>query len=121
MEVGRAATASGLDAFGDELDDFVEDFAREPFEGRSAAAQIEELALLPRLRRAGSDDLLGEDVERGFGRQQAVELAVADPAQESRAFDEFVAGERIQPALRCPAAEVTGATDALEEGREAAG
>jgi hypothetical protein len=65
--------------------------------------------------------LLGEDVERGLGRHDGIERAFLHCQQESGALDQFVAGQGKEAALRCAAAAVAGAADALEEGGDAAG
>ena len=88
--------------------------------GRGAAAQREELVLVPVLGRAGRDDLLGEDVERRVAHGDAVDLAAAGRAHEGRALDELVAGEREEAALGRGDQRVARAADALERGGDRA-
>ena len=88
--------------------------------GRGLAEESEEIVLAPGLARGLGDDLLGEDVERGDGRVDAVEAAGLDGADEGGALDELIAGGREEAALRREAEGVAGAADALEERRHAA-
>ena len=53
-------------------------------------------------------------------RLDRVELPGADGAEQRRALDELVAGERVQPALRHAGTRVVRAADALQERGDAA-
>ena len=88
--------------------------------GRGLAEEGEEVVFAPGLAGGFGDDLLGEDVERGDGREEAVEAPGLDGADERGALDELVARRREEAALRREAEGVAGAADALEEGRHAA-
>ena len=65
-------------------------------------------------------DLLGQDVERPLGDDQAVELAAADGVHQGRALDQLVAGEREEPPLGEAAQVVAGAADPLQQGGDRA-
>ena len=120
MNVRGAPAAPGLDPICDQREHRVEVAAREVLVGSGAPHQVEQLRLLPRLRRAGRDDLLGEDVERRLGRMHRVELARAHAAHERGALDQLVARRGKQASLRHGAARMARAADSLEEGGQAA-
>jgi hypothetical protein len=104
----------------DELDDFVERLAGQRRVGRGAAHERVELVGGPL---AGADfghDLLGEDVERRDRRLDRIELARAYRTEQRCALDQLVSGQRVQAALRDARPRVIRATDALQEGRNAA-
>ncbi len=85
-----------------------------------AAQQREQLVFAPFLRGDLGDDLLRQHVERLVGNRQAIELAATHAVEQRRAFDQLVARQRKQPALRRAADRVAGAADALQEGRDRA-
>ena len=120
VEVGRGLAGADGDAFAEHLDDLVEVVTVEFRVGCGLAEEVEEVVLAPGLAGGLGDDLLGEDVERRYGRVEAVEAAGLDGAHEGGALDELVAGRREEAALRREAEGVAGAADALEEGRHAA-
>ncbi len=115
----RAAPARG-DAFGQHVHHRVEVRPLHLGVGRGAAAQREELILVPFLGGAGCDDLLGEHVERGHAHGDAIDLAATGRPHEGRALDELVAGEGKEPPLGYRAQGVSGAADALESGGDGA-
>ena len=120
VQVGAAAASPGGDALGEQLHDRIEVLPREGREGRRSTHQRVEIRLLPALRRAGRDDLLGEDVEWGLGRLEAIQSPLPDPVKQCGALQQLVPGGRIEATLRRRSPGVARATDALEKGGEAA-
>ena len=118
MDIGGAAAAAGLDTFGNELNHFIKGLARQSLIRRGAQVEFIELGFFPGLRCTRGHDLLRQNIEGRDGRDQTIEPSVSNPAQETRAFDEFVAGQRIEPPLRSPATEMPRASDSLQESRE---
>ncbi len=121
MKIGRAAAAPGFDSIGNQLDDLVEGFARQTFEGRGVTHESIEIVFLPGLGRAGGHDLLCQDVERCPGWVKPIEAPLTDSAKQARAFDQLVASQRVEPALRRSSAKMTRSPHALKEGRDASG
>ena len=78
MNQRGASAAFGAETFGQHFHDAVEFFAREIAIRIGRAHKLEQIVLVPILGRTGSDDLLGEDVERFFGNLEAIEFAVAN-------------------------------------------
>ena len=85
-----------------------------------AAHQREQLVLAPFPRRDLGDDLLRQHVERLLGDDEPVELAAAHAVEQRGAFDQLVARQRKQPALRRAADGVARAPDPLQEARDRA-
>ncbi len=83
-----------------------------------AARQREQLVFAALDRGRFGHDLLRQNVERRIVRHDAVQLAAAERSQQRRAFDEIVARDREQAALRDAGDRVTGSADALNEGRD---
>src|SRR5439155_21127045 len=102
---------------GQHADDGAEIGARQLAVGPRPATQRKERLLLPFLCGDLGDDLLRDDIEWPLGDRDAVEFAALDALQERRAFDEFVARLREEPALRCAVNGVARAPDPLEKGR----
>ena len=115
MQVRAAHAAPAREAFGEHLHHFVEALARQPRIRRRARKTRIQRVLLPLRACHFGDDLLREHVERRFGNAQRVELAALHAIEQRRAFDELVARQREQPALRHAADMVPGAADALQE------
>ena len=120
MQIGAAAAALGVDAFGEHAHHGVEILALEIAVRIRAAHEIEQLVLAVFARRDFGDDLLREHVERMLGDAQAVELAAAHGIEQRDAVDELVAAAREDAALRHAAHRVVGAAHALQEYRDAA-
>jgi len=78
------------------------------------AKQVEESVFVPFFRSTGGDNLLGQNVERGIGDDETVEVALADGADEGGAFDEIVAGGGKEAALGNGSAPVAGTAYALK-------
>ncbi len=116
----RRATGTFADALRQHLDDVIEVVAVEVAEGPGATGEVVEAVFGPVLAGALGDNLLREDVERGDGLDDAVEAAGAHGADQGGALDELVAAGGEEAALRLEAEGVTGAADALQEGRDAA-
>ena len=77
---------------------------------------------MPVGRRGGlGDELLGEDVERGFGDADPVEVPVLHGDGERRALDQIVAGRREQPSLRGRPEPVPRASHPLQRHGDGAG
>src|SRR5216684_7344029 len=114
VEIGCVAAASAGDAFGQHFDDFVEVLSRKIAVGIGAAKEMEEFLFVPILGGAHGDDLLREDVQGGFGNGDAIEIALANGADERGGFEQVIAGGGKEPALGNCAAPVSGATNALQ-------
>jgi len=85
----------------------------------SPAKQRAERLLVPFLGRRLRHHLLREHVERLFGNENAVELAVLRRADHRRALDQVVPGEREDPSLGKAGHRVAGAPHALQQRRDA--
>ena len=109
-----------LKPFGQHLHDRGEILARQVAVRPGAAEQREQRVLAPFLRRDLGDDLLRQHVERPLRDGEPVEFAARDAVEQRGAFDEFVARQREQPALRRAADRVARAPDALQERRDRA-
>src|SRR3989442_13805320 len=121
MEVSRCFAGSYRDALIEHFDDLVEVVPVEFGVRRRLAEESEQVVLAPRLAGGFGDDLLGEDVERRNGWEEAVEAAGLDAADEGGALDELVAGRREEAALWREAEGVAGAADGLGGGRHGTG
>jgi hypothetical protein len=121
VDVCAAPAATGLDAFARQRDHFVELGPREVVEGRGAPDERVEIVGAPLACGDLGDHLLGGDVEGEARGVDGVEPAGAHGHEQRGAFDELVAGEWEQPALRCARPAVVRAAHALEEGGDAAG
>ena len=121
VQVGGPAAAAGPDPLRDQLGDLVEVLGRQARERGGPPDQGQQVVLGPVLGRALRHDLLGQDVQRAVRDLQGVEPAGPHAAQQRRGFHQLVAGRRVQPPGRYPAAAVVGPADPLEEGGEAAG
>ena len=109
------------DAGGQHVDGLIEGLALQLAVGRGATHQLEEVILNPLfLRRSLGDDLLRQNLNRRFGLADAVEVAALDGADHRRAFDELVQRRGEERAVRNQSEGVTGASDALKEGRDPA-
>ncbi len=88
--------------------------------GQARRTRAKRSSSVPLLGGRGGHDLLGQDVERLLGDDQAVELAPAHRVHQGRALDQLVAGEREEPPLGQAAEMVAGPPDALEQGGDRA-
>ena len=112
---GRAAAAAGGKALGRHLQHAVERRAIEVAIGPRARHQREEIVFRAVAACGLGDDLLRQHVERRVVRDDGVEQAGPDRAQERRAFHEIVARHREHPALRGSGNRVARAPDALQQ------
>ena len=71
-----------------------------PSVGPSATDQREDRVLTPLTRGDLGDDLLRQHVERQLRDYEAIELAATDAVEQCCAFDQLVARQREEPALR---------------------
>ena len=83
-------------------------------QAKGAAKQVEERTLIPFIGGAGGNDLLRQDVERGFGDDELVEIVVLDGTDERRAFHQFVTRGGENAAFRDGPAPVIGTPNALQ-------
>ena len=118
MDVCAPPAAPRRIAVGEHAHDVVELLAGQVAVGMRPAHQVEQRFLAPLLARHRGHDLLGEDVERLLGDQEAVEPTLADGAQQRRAFDQVVARQREQTALGNGLEVVAGAAHPLQQGRD---
>ncbi len=99
MQQGAAAPAAGAESVRQHAHTLVEFLAAQlPVRIRSAH-EIEQLLLGPFARGHFGGYLLGEHVERCRRNLQAVQFAAPYRVEQRRAFHQFVAGKRKQPAL----------------------
>ena len=123
VQEGAPASPRGRDALGEHADHLVEGGAAEVSVGIRAAHEIEQaVQIVPFLRRRSrfGDELLREDVERGLGNADSVEVAGVHRGHERRALDQFVAGGGKEPSFRDGAQPVAGAPHPLEGHRDGA-
>ncbi|MDR8952911.1 hypothetical protein FEP76_01388 [Burkholderia multivorans] len=120
VQIRTAHAAAAREAFREHLHHVVEALARQARIRRGAREARVERVLAPFRARDFGDDLLGEHVERRLRNPQRVEFAAAHAVEQRRAFDELVARQRKQPALRHAADVVSRAADALQERRDPA-
>ncbi len=122
VEMGSPSSPAGGDPPRDEIHHVVEVPALEAGVGRGPLHQGVEGVDLPLL--AGGHlghELLSQDVEGGYRRMEGIEVAGADSGHEGGAFDELVAGQRIEAPGRCALELVVGPPHPLEEGPDGAG
>ena len=105
-------------ALGVQRDHLIELLALEVAVGPGAAERGEEVTLRPWLGHAGRHHLLGQDVQGTGRRGRAVQQAVAHAAQERRALDQLVEGQREEPPLGDAGQRVPRAAHPLQEGRD---
>jgi len=113
QEVGAIAPTSGVDAFREHFDDGIEFDAGQIAVGIGAADGGEQVVDSPLLAGAHGDDLLRQDVQRGLGDLDAVEMPVAHSVDERAAFHQFIAGGGKDAAFRNRSVPVTRAANAL--------
>ena len=117
----RDALHLGGERVGERPDHGDEVLAREaPVGRRPGEARVEDVQR-ERLGGHRGDDLLGEDVERRLGHPDAVELLLADRADDRGRLEQLLALGDDDPALRDPREPVARPPDALERGRDVAG
>ena len=120
MQQWPRATGALAYAARQHLDGRVEVGAIERRVGGGAAHQREQIVLAPRLAGALRDDLLRQHVERRAWLHDVVQPPRAGRTHERGAFDQLVARGREEPPLRSQPERVPGASDALQERRDAA-
>ena len=98
-----------------ERDDPVEVAAFEVAVRPGRREETEQHLLVPGLRDASRDDLLGKDVERPGRLGRTVEHCAPNAAQERRRLDQLVQREREEAALRDLFQRVSGAPHPLEK------
>src|SRR5260370_263782 len=114
VQVSTVAAALAGDAFGEHLDDFVETFPLQIAVRIGAANGLKESVFRPIFGGAHGYDLLGENVHRRIRNGDAVQVALADSANERGVFDQIVARRGEEAAFRDCSAPVACAADALE-------
>src|SRR5262249_48765968 len=102
-------------------DDLIKLFLGEVVIRISSPNELEQLRLLPLFRRAGSDDLLRQDIERSLRDDQLIEFAALDGTQRSRNLDQLIARGGEEASFRNGAAQMSGASDALQRDRDRSG
>ena len=90
VEIGACPIAWGH-AFAQAGEDCIELVSLQVAIGPRPTAELEELILLPIVAGDGGDDLLRQDVERGDGHHDLVELAAADRADQREGLQQLVA------------------------------
>jgi hypothetical protein len=120
VQVVRTSAAAGPDSLAEQLGDVVEVLPRQVTERRRPPDQGEQLVLRPLLGRGLGHQLLGQDVQRLVRDDDGVQRAAAHAAQQRGALHQLVAGRRVQPAGRGPAAGVVGPAHPLQERGDAA-
>ena len=115
MEVGRPASPARGNTLGQKIDNFIECRATEFGEGRRPAHQSEEIILLPFIRRAGGDDLLGQDVQRSLWRHDGIQAPSPNTAHQGDAFHQLVPRRGIDAPLGRAAPGMTRAPHPLKK------
>ena len=116
MEQGPGAPAAGGDPLGEHVDDRVEIGARQVGVRPRAPAELVERVLIPLVAGRSSDDLLREHVERGVPQPDGVDVGAPGRADQRRALDQLVPGEREETTLGRGGQRVAGAPDPLQPG-----
>ena len=116
VQVGAAATPTGLDAPAHQGHDVVEVGAVQLGVGRGTARHLPQrvdVALVGRCHLG--HELLGQHVERGHRRLEQVEAALAHRGQQGGALDQLVARRRVEAPGRRAVPVVVGPADPLQE------
>jgi hypothetical protein len=115
--VSRAARAEAL---GEHQEHCIEGLSREMPIGIGAPQELKQPLLIPFQGGDFRCDLLREHIERIGRNVQAVKLAATHRIQQCCAFDEIIARQRKEPALRRATHRMARAADALQEGVDGA-
>ena len=115
MQQSRSPPAAGAEAFRQHAHTGIEVLAPQRPVGIGAAHESEQPTLLPFARRHLGGHLLRKHVEGVLRNLQAIQFAAAHRIQQRRAFHQFVAGQRKQPAFGGPSHRMAGAAHALQE------
>src|SRR5581483_8045097 len=94
--------------------DALEHFARQMAVRIRAADQGEQVVFAPFLSRTGGNDLLRQYVERAFGNDEAVEIAMIYGTNQGCAFDQFIARHGEDATLGNCTAPVARTADSLQ-------
>ena len=117
MRERASPSALRREALGGHADDGVEARSRQvPIRPGAPDQRVELVLAIIAARRLG-DDLLRQHVERRVVRDDAIEPAATDNAQERRALDQIVAREGEQASLRRAGHRVAGAPEPLKQRR----
>src|SRR5688572_4437917 len=119
MDERGAASATCREPVGRHREHGVELVAAQVTVRPRPSRQREQRVLAVLAARTLRDDLLGEDVERAVLRDDRIQLAASDRAQQRRALDEVVARRRKYASLWRAADRVTRSADALQQRRDA--
>ena len=95
------------------VDHAVEIGAGEVGVGPRAPAELVERVFVPLLAGGGGDDLLRQHVERRVPQTDGVDVGPPGGADQRRALDQLVAGEREKATLGRGGESVAGAADPL--------
>ena len=120
VQVGAAPPAAGGEALGQHAHQRVEAVAGQAAVRIRPAHHPVQLVGGPLARRALGDDLLRQDVERGLGDRNLVQVTARRGRQQRAPFHQVVAAEREQAALGRGSHGVAGAADALQKGHDRA-
>ena len=120
QDARRRALDLGRQRLGEGADDRHELLAPEIAVGRRVLEPRVQGVDRQRLGGDGGDDLLGQDVERRFGRHDPVELTFLDRSHDGRRLQQLLASGHDDPALGRAAQQVPGAAHALQGRRDVA-
>src|SRR6266513_191171 len=120
MDQRRAPAALGAETFCEHFHYAVEFFASEISIRPGRTDKLEELIFIPIFSGRCSDNLLGQDIQRFFGNAEAIEFPVTDTTKQCCAFDQFIAAQWEDAALRQTSAFMLGAPDALQQAGDGA-
>ena len=87
MYIGALGASAGNDAFGGEVEDFVEYLASQFGIGRCTLHQGVQVVDIPPFGRGFGHDLLSQNVERRYRRQDGVESARFGGREQRRTLD----------------------------------
>ena len=115
------ASAAFSDSGREHVECLIEGRSLELSIGCGAAHDVEEFVLEPLFFRCRlCDDLLGQDFDWRCRLADAIEAAALDGADHRRALDQFVERRGEERAMRDQSQRMPGASDALQEGGNAA-
>ncbi len=106
-------------ALGEHLEDLRVPLPGQVTVGPGPPQQRVQRPLVPGVHRAGSDDLLGEHVQRRLGHPHRVELAIVNRTEERGALHQLVPGQCEEDAFAHPVQRVPRAPHPLQEERDA--
>ncbi len=117
----RAGAVSRRDSVAHHAEDRVEFGPREVMIWPRPSAHCEKLVFRPIVAGNGRDDLLRQNIQGRNRHFNFVQPLPPHSTHECQRFEQFVAGQRKEPAFRHSPQRMPGATDALQKRRDRSG